>query len=87
LFKEKLLNKGNVVDNVIDNVVDNVVDNRLNKIIDLIKDNNKITANQIAKILDITSRTAQRDLEKLKILKRIKRKGSAKSGYWEIINK
>jgi ATP-dependent DNA helicase RecG len=70
----------------IKNVVDNVVDNRLSRIINLIKSNNQITANQIAKLLDITSRTAQRDLEKLTKLKSIKRKGSAKGGYWEIIN-
>ncbi len=69
-----------------DNVVDNVVNNRLKKIINLIKNNDQISANKIAKLLGITSRTAQRDLEKLTKQKRIKRKGSERGGYWEIIN-
>lgn len=73
-------------DHVVDHVVENVVDNRLIKIINLIKNNNQISANKIAKLLGVTSRTAQRDLEKLTKQKRIKRKGSERGGYWEIIN-
>lgn len=67
------------------NVVENVVENRLNKIIQLIHENNQISAYQIAKLLNITSRTAQRDIEKLKKLNKIKRVGSEKGGYWKII--
>ncbi len=53
LFKEKR----NSTD-----VVDNVVANRLEIILDLINKKNTISANQIAKRLNITHRTAQRDL-------------------------
>lgn len=84
--RQKATKKDHVVDHVVENVVENVVDNRLSKIINLIKNNNQISANKIAKLLGITSRTAQRDLEKLTKQKRIKRKGSERGGYWEIIN-
>jgi len=65
-------------------VVKNVVENRLQKIMKLISVNNKISATQIAKTLNITARTAQRDIEKLKNKNLIKRMGSPKGGYWEI---
>ncbi|MBN2663707.1 MAG: DeoR family transcriptional regulator [Bacteroidales bacterium] len=77
LFKEKI--------NDTLNVVENVVENRLEKIINLIKENNQISANQIAKIFSITERTAQRDLDKLKNQNKIKRIGSDKGGHWQII--
>lgn len=67
------------------NVVENVVENRLDKILNIIKQNNKISANQIAKLFNITERTAQRDLDKLKKQNKIKRIGSYKGGHWEII--
>jgi len=76
----------NVVDNVVDSVVDNVVDNRLNKILELIIENNQISAVQIAKLLNVTSRTVQREIEKLKKLNKLKRAGSEKGGHWEIIS-
>lgn len=76
-----------VGDDVVDNVVGNVVDDRLNKILSLISDNNQISALQIAKLLNVTSRTIQRDIEKLKKLNKIKRSGLVKGGHWEIITK
>ncbi len=72
-------------DNASENVVENVVENRSDKIINLIKQNNQISANQIAKLFSITERTAQRDLDKLKNQNKLKRIGSDKSGYWEVI--
>ena len=76
-----------VGDDVVGNVVGNVVDDRLNKILSLISDNNQISALQIAKLLNVTSRTIQRDIEKLKELNKLKRSGLAKGGQWEIITK
>ena len=74
-----------VVDNVVDNVADNVVDEKLKKIIELIIIDNKISANSIADKLNISSRTVQRDLKKLRELNIIKRIGSDKGGHWEVI--
>jgi ATP-dependent DNA helicase RecG len=54
------------------------------KIIDIIKENNQISANQIAVLLNITERTAQRDLNKLKDKNIVKRIGPDKGGFWEI---
>jgi len=85
IFAEKIPAKNNVVENVVENVVGNVVGNRLDKIINLIKTNNQISASQISKLLNITGRTAQRDIEKLKKQNKIKRIGSDKGGKWEVI--
>ena len=80
VFAEKTVVKSNDTD-----VAENVVENRLDKILDLIKTNNKISASQISKLLNITARTAQRDLVKLKSINKIKRIGSDKGGHWQII--
>ena len=74
------------VDNVTDNVVDNVVDNRLKKIIDLLKSNNKLSAQELSEYFGVSSRTIQRDLDKLKENGKLVRIGSEKGGYWEINN-
>jgi len=82
------INKGekeNVVESVVENVVENVVEDRSDKIINLIKQNKQISAKQIAKLFNITERTAQRDLDKLKKQNKIKRIGSDKAGHWEVI--
>ncbi len=78
LFKEKL--------NVPDNVHNNVLDNRLSKIIELIKNNNKISLQEITNQLNVSKRTMRRDIEKLKQQNKIKRIGSEKTGHWEIIS-
>ncbi|NQU79948.1 MAG: HTH domain-containing protein [Bacteroidetes bacterium] len=70
--------------NVTNNVVDNVVDNRLKKIMELVTEDNQISASQMAKILNITSRTVQRDIGKLKNQNKIKRAGSEKGGHWVV---
>jgi ATP-dependent DNA helicase RecG len=70
-----------------DTVVDSVVDRRLNKILELIKRDKDVSASQIAKALNISSRTAQRDIDRLKKQKRIIRVGSEKGGHWEIIQR
>lgn len=79
MFKHK-----DVVENVVEDVVENVVENRLQKILNFIKENKQISASEIALKLDVTERTAQRDLNKLKEINKIKRIGPAKGGYWEL---
>jgi len=64
---------------------EDVVEDRLKKIIDLIKDNKDISASQIAKVLDISSRTVQRDIDRLKKQKKLQRVGPEKGGHWQII--
>ena len=57
---------------------------RVNKILELIKENKFITIKELADKLNVSEKTIKRDLDKLKkenILKRIGKKG----GYWEII--
>lgn len=87
--KQKLSSRteADVVDGVVDGVVNGVVNTRLNKIIELIKSDKAVSASQIAKALNISSRTVQRDIDKLKKQKRIMRIGSEKGGHWKINEK
>jgi len=66
-----------------ENAVDNVVENE-QKTLALLKENNTLSAKEIANKLKITERTIQRYIKKLQEKKLIKRIGPAKGGYWEI---
>ncbi len=76
----------NVTKNVTKNVTENVTEKRQLNILELIRDNPQITTNEMAELLNITKRTVLRDIEKLKQKKLLIYKGSAKKGYWKIIN-
>ena len=73
---------GKATDNVPD-VPDNVPDNRLEKILKIIGNNNKILLQEISDQLNVSKRTIRRDIEKLKQQNKLKRIGSAKGGSWE----
>lgn len=62
-------------------------DDRKIHIIELIKDNPKITTEEIALMMNMGKRTILRDMEELKNENRIVRAGGRKIGYWEIIKK
>ena len=72
------INDTNVVD-----VVNPVVD----KILAAFKGNPRATIKEVAKIAGVTSRTIDREVESLKAQGRLKRIGSAHSGYWEILHR
>ncbi len=55
------------------------------KILSLIKDNNKITIKEMAIKLDKTTRSIERTVKNLKQDNKIKRVGSDKTGTWEIV--
>ncbi len=57
---------------------------RINKILELIKENKFITIKELADKLNVSEKTIKRDLDKLKKDKALKRIGK-KGGYWEII--
>lgn len=73
-----------VGDNVAQDVVENVVD-RMDLIVLLLKEDNTLSAAQLAKQLGVTARTIQRDLEKLSKAERIKHIGPDKGGHWEVL--
>ncbi|MCK9162274.1 MAG: Fic family protein [Arcobacter butzleri] len=72
-------------ENVPLNVPKNVPLKRLDKIVDIINKNKDITIDELAKILGVSDKTIKRDMAKLKEENKIKRVGSLKSGYWEIV--
>lgn len=66
-------------------VPENVPD-RLRMIKDFMLENNKIKISELARKLRVNEKTIKRDIEKLKDSGEIKRVGSAKGGYWEIVD-
>ena len=57
------------------------------KIFELINKNPRITANELSEIISINIRNTKKNMEKLKDKGLLKRIGSDKTGYWEIIVK
>lgn len=55
------------------------------KIIELIKDNNSITASEISDILKISKRAVEKQIQKLRESEKIRRIGSDRNGFWEIL--
>lgn len=81
-FTENVKIPDNVPD-VPDNVPD-VPDKRLELIMGLIKQNNKILLQEISEQLKVSKRTVRRDIEKLKLENKLKRVGGEKVGHWEL---
>lgn len=73
-----------VGDNVAQDVVENVVD-RMDLIVLFLKEDNTLSAAQLAKQLGVTARTIQRDLEKLSKAERIKHICPDKGEHWEVL--
>ncbi|MCL2079514.1 MAG: putative DNA binding domain-containing protein [Oscillospiraceae bacterium] len=67
-----------------DTDVVNVVNHVANKILDAFRNNPRATIKEVAKIIGVTSRTIDREVESLKVEGRLKRIGSARSGHWEV---
>ena len=60
--------------------------NSSEKILELIKQNPKISAAGIAMKIGISSRGVEKQIKKLREAGIIKRNGADKGGYWEIVN-
>jgi Fic family protein len=71
-------------ENVPKNVPKNVPLKRLDKIVEIMRENRDITIIELANILEVADKTIKRDVAKLKEQNRLKRVGSLKSGYWEV---
>lgn len=56
------------------------------KILELLKSDNSLTAEIIAKSLDISVRTVKRNLKQLQDEKRLRREGSDKTGNWVVLD-
>jgi len=68
------------------NVTDNVTD-RLAVLRKTVSENNKISTIKLAKLLNISKRTVLRDIEMLKKQGILKRIGTEKGGYWQVVEK
>jgi len=64
---------------------ENVPENRLILIINIIKNNNRITISELSTRLSVNEKTIKRDLDRLKTSGIIRRIGPAKGGHWEVI--
>ena len=72
--------------NVQGNVQENVQEKtREELILELLQKNNAISIRELAEQLNVTTKTIQRDLDKLKSQNLIRRVGPDKGGHWEIV--
>lgn len=55
------------------------------KILELLSENNKMTATELAEIMGITKRAVEKNIEKLKAAEKLKRIGADNGGYWQVI--
>ena len=67
-----------------ENVPVNVPVKRKDKIIDMLRGNPNLTAEELAAVFSVASKTIKRDFAALKSEGRIKRVGSDKAGHWEV---
>ena len=58
---------------------------RFDQILKLIKENNTITAEEMAVIFKVTERTIDRDISSLKKQNKLRRIGSKKFGHWKLL--
>ena len=78
-----------IKDTIIDTIIDTITslpDNE-RKIFEEMQKNPTITAQELSKMLSINLRNTKKNIEKIKEKGLIKRVGSRKSGYWEVVRK
>ncbi|MFA5514567.1 MAG: winged helix-turn-helix transcriptional regulator, partial [Sphaerochaetaceae bacterium] len=73
------------VDNGIDDGIDNGVEKNTEKILNAILENPEITQKGLSEEIGLSVRTVARELKRLRDANVIKRAGSDRSGYWEIV--
>ena len=72
--------------NAVNEPVNEPVNERQKKITSLISQDKTISINDLSNTCKVGRETIKRDLNKLKDLNFIKRVGSDKTGYWELVN-
>lgn len=55
------------------------------KIIEYIENNSQVTIPQLAKLIGVTERTIERNIQELKKENRLKRIGSDRGGHWKVM--
>ena len=86
-YPEELQKEKNVTINVTKNVTTNVtikLEKIESKIIELLKNNSKMTQEELAKEIGVVPMTIKRNMNKLKEKGIIERVGSSKKGYWRV---
>lgn len=85
VLKNRFLHIAYDVENQNIDTVNDTVNQKNDTVFLLIKQNNSITANEIAEKLGISLATAKRRIKELKEIKLIERVGSDKTGCWKIL--
>lgn len=70
---------------VIDDPVNDPVNDRMNRVLQILEQNKFITREQLADTSNVSVETIKRDLRKLRDQGKVKRIGSDKTGYWEVM--
>ena len=59
----------------------------LEEILSSLKENPKITIDELSKVMGVTPRTIERNLKKLQVSEKLKRVGPDKGGIWQVLEK
>ncbi|MFT7162143.1 MAG: putative HTH transcriptional regulator [Bacteroidia bacterium] len=70
---------------VVNDPVNDPVNERMNKVLQMLGQNKYSTREQLADASNVSVETIKRDLRKLREQGRLKRIGSDKTGYWEVL--
>jgi ATP-dependent DNA helicase RecG len=57
------------------------------QVLGLLSENPRMTIPELAKALEITTRGVEKQITKLRRIDRLRRIGSAKGGYWEVVER
>jgi predicted HTH transcriptional regulator len=70
---------------LVNDPVSDPVNERMNKVLQMLGQNKYSTREQLADASNVSVETIKRDLRKLREQGRLKRIGSDKTGYWEVL--
>jgi fido (protein-threonine AMPylation protein) len=73
------------VNDMVNDTVNNMVKPKNDMVFSLLRQNNKITANEISVKLNISESTVRRKIKELKMDGKLERIGSDKNGFWNIL--
>lgn len=86
LFSENFIRMSFPKENVTENVTKDVTENRIEFILKMIQENDRVNVSELAKELKVSRRTILRDIDKLKEQKKVGFKGPSRSGRWVVFD-
>ena len=85
MIEHQILGQGDLVQDQSSNSIFFVLNDTQTKILDLLKTDNTLTGASLADRIGISKRNIEQNIRKIKEKGFIKRHGSERKGYWEVL--